>query len=1234
MESATRDDRRFGRYCKAGLAVTATVLSMGCGGGGGGESTPPPTPAIASVSVSCSPSSILITQSSTCTPTVTGTGNYSSSVTWSVSPSNVGTVSSAGVFTPAAAGTATITATSTQDTTKSGNGSITATNTTALAISIIDLPTGTAGSVIVTDPNGKQISVMSSQIIAAISGSYTIAAASVVSGPATYYAKLQTQTVEVVSGSLSAATVDYYDVMPQTTKILDSAGIQSLQISSDGTTLTISAGSAVAQSLQAGNVLIVPPTASGGAAPTGFLCKVTAVSEGSSTITVTAQPATLADAFERLAFQLNTQASPSSTQSVHTAAGVVFYPRATMKPRPMIGSGHGSATVQDPCGDATLGVFDIPEPINFDPVDGVTVSGQVELCAGINVSVDLVGKGFFSVPQLNAFTATATVGEYSDLTVQGEFLNGSFDPNPVVLATLPGEPIPVPGLPMVWVTPEISVFVGASGDIATGFSTEAAEAGSITGGVTYSSGQWMSVQPTPSLQFSYTPPVIDASVEAKAYAGVEMDLDVWNLLGPSFKPDGYLDFNADIAANPWWTLTGGVEGPMSLDVSFLGEDVASYDLGDMFNYSKIIKSASGPFSPSSSNPAIQSLSPTRATAGGPGFTLNVIGSNFVPGAAVNFGNTALTTMWVNSANLTAAVPAAAIFQAGAIPVTVTNPGAGAGTSTASSFTITQPAITLAITPTTAQIPVKALQQFTATVTNTSNTAVDWSVNGVAGGSATVGTISTSGLYVAPATVPNPATINITATSQADTSVSASAAVTIGPYSTKTLYSFTSLSDGAAPSAPLIQGKDGNFYGTTQMGGTYGDGTVFKVDMAGNVTTLHEFSGSDGSNSIAPLVQANDGNFYGETPSGGAYSDGTVFKIDSSGNFALLYSFTGGSDGGDVVGGLIQAKDNYLYGTAFLGGAHNSGAVFRMDLTGNITTLYSFTGGADGYGPIGLIQGTDGLFYGGTQNGGDTSCTSGPGTGCGTIFKIDSSGNLQTLHTFAGGEDGAEIDEPLFQSPSDGYFYGTAVFGGDPSCSASTYTGCGTIFKIDSAGDFTPLHSFTGAADGGVPFSSLIQAGDGDFYGTATAGGDPSCSVTASGENFPTYIGCGTVFKMDTSGNVSALYSFQGSPNDGSNPFAALAEGTDGYFYGTTRWGGTEVSCPYTSNGGCGTFFRVAGPGGPVLPSSALRPGMGVSSSQEGAPTVPARTVSTTQGKAGSGIVQKGSVPLMGLKKPE
>lgn len=573
-----------------------------------------------------------------------------------------------------------------------------------------------------------------------------------------------------------------------------------------------------------------------------------------------------------------------------------------------------------------------------------------------------------------------------------------------------------------------------------------------------------------------------------------------------------------------------------------------------------------------------------------------------------------------------------------------NPTTGLASNAVTAETSTDPCVAIpaiTISPTTAQLPVNGREKFTAIVTNAMNTAYSWTVNGISGGSSVVGTIDASGLYTAPAAVPNPSTVTVTATSLADTAVTASASVTVGPFTVKPVYSFSNLNDGAAPSAPLVQAIDTYLYGTAQLGGTYGDGSIFKVDTNGlsPAAPIHDFWNGDGYYPIAPLIQAKDRNFYGTTPNGGTYGGydyGTVFKVDTSTSpwkFSVLHSFSGGTDGSDSYSGVIQAADGFLYGTTFLGGQYNSGTVFRLDLSGNKTTLYSFTGGTDGFGPGALIQGSDGAFYGGTQNGGDPSCSSGPGIGCGTLFKIDANGNFQILHTFTG-LDGAQIDEPLFQSPVDHYFYGTTVFGGDPACTVSTYAGCGTIFRIDASGTFTQLHAFTGGAEGGVPFSSLIQAGDGDFYGTATAGGNSSCSVTASGENYPTYIGCGTVFKMDSAGNVNALYSFTGSPNDGSNPFASVIEGSDGYLYGTTRWGGKDSTCPYTSNGGCGTVFKVAGPGGPLPLISALK----AKSARSFRSQIPSAVLATSEVsqtfKVKNKDQQQPVAPLTGSKRPE
>lgn len=1211
-------------------AAGILTFTAGCGGGGGGSSTGGgggSSPTITSVSVSCSPASILITQTSTCASNVTGTGNYSSSVTWSVSPASVGSISSAGVFTPAAAGTATITATLTQDSTKSGNGSITAANTTALAISIIDLPTGTAGSVTVTDPNGQITQVTASEILTAIPGSYTVTAVPVVVGTSTYHATQTTQTATVTSGSPTAAVVDYYNIIPNTTKVLDQTGAQSLVVSPDGSTLTISSASVVAQSLKPGDVLASAPVP---AAPGGLLVKVVTAATSGSTITVTTTPATLADEITQARFGVDIPfvlASPSGESQREAGAGLL-----------KVAPGRAEiVSLANPCSSAAQELslsfsYSLPPDPNQNTL---TASGELDVCS---LHVD------FDIRPLSTYASvTANVQQFAEVLVEGQY-SASFQwTEPLDLEALENQVVCLGNEPcqnivglaesvgngIAVISPDVTPFVGMQGSAAGGVYLGAEESGPVQAGASVQ-GAVISPVFSSTLQEQPFPTALDGAGDIKGYFGVTLGLTLLGSATAHVDPRTYAELSADTATNPWWTLSAGEEADAGLTLSFLGFDQHEYDTQEYTIFSAQLAQAPGAYA---GQPTLVSLNPASALAGSPATTLALSGSNFAPGCEVEFNGSPLATTYSDPTSLTAVLPASLLANAGSYPVAVDNSDVTGTTSNALSFTVIPQPVSVTVTPASAQIPINGVQQFAATVANTSNTAVTWSVNGLTGGNSTVGTISSAGLYTAPATVPSPATVTVTATSQADTTKSASATVTIGPYTTKTLYSFTSLSDGAAPSAPLIEATDGNLYGTAQVGGTYGDGTVFKADSAGNVTTLHEFSGSDGWGINGSLIQASDGNFYGTTDWGGAYDEGTIFRIDSSGNFTSLYSFTGGDDGGEVLGNLIQAKDGFLYGTTFQGGTSNSGAVFKTDLSGNLSTLYSFTGDTDGYGPAGLIQGTDGFFYGGTQNGGDFSCGAGPGYGCGTIFKIDSEGDLQTLYTFTGGQDGAEIDESLFQA-NDGYFYGTSVFGGDPSCTVSTYTGCGTIFKIDSSGDFTLLHDFTGGAEGGVPFSSLIQAGDGDFYGTATAGGDPSCSVTASGENYPSYIGCGTVFQMDSAGNVNALYSFKGSPNDGSNPFAAVVEGSDGYLYGTTRWGGTATSCPYTSDGGCGTFFRVAGPGGPLPPTSALKPSNVLPAAMVPAPTAQSKTTAFPASNTTPRSPQQESVPLTGLRRPE
>src|ERR1035441_3242657 len=305
---------------------------------------------------------------------------------------------------------------------------------------------------------------------------------------------------------------------------------------------------------------------------------------------------------------------------------------------------------------------------------------------------------------------------------------------------------------------------------------------------------------------------------------------------------------------------------------------------------------------------------------------------------------------------------------------------------------------------------------------------------------------------------------------------ATTAITLPAQTFTTLHSFDG-TDGAAPYAGLVQATDGNLYGTTTYYGANDVGTVFKITTSGTLTTLHSFDNTDGASPYAGLVQANDGNLYGTAKAGGANGYGTVFKITTSGTLTTLHSFDN-TDGAYPYAGLVQATDGNLYGTTYEGGANGYGTVFKITTSGTLTTLHSFdyTDGASPY--AGLIQATDGKLYGTTYEGGANVLN-------GTVFKITTSGTLTTLHNFcslSGCTDGASPYAGLVQA-TDGNLYGTTYLGGA--------NGYGTLFKITTSGTLTTLHSFCplyGCPDGASLYAGLVQATNGDFYGTTTNGG--------------------------------------------------------------------------------------------------------------------------------------------------
>ncbi len=343
----------------------------------------------------------------------------------------------------------------------------------------------------------------------------------------------------------------------------------------------------------------------------------------------------------------------------------------------------------------------------------------------------------------------------------------------------------------------------------------------------------------------------------------------------------------------------------------------------------------------------------------------------------------------------------------------------------------------------------------------------------------------------------------------------------------TIYNFCpqlNCPDGADPAASLILASDGNFYGTTLMGGASSGGTIFKMTPAGAITTLHSFAGPEGYHPYAPLVQGHDGNFYGTANSGGAHSIGSVFKITPSGTFTALHFFNYTYGEGGYPGPLVAGSDGYFYGVTSNGGDNNLGTVFQISADGStFNTLYYFASSV-GKQPSGaLLQGRDGNFYGVSPLGGSN--------GYGTVFRITPSGAASVIYTFCPQGDctaGGSPNGALLQT-SDGNFYGGAGGG--------TYGG-GVIFKVTPGGALTTLHSFN-RTDGLNPNGTLVRGSDGNFYGTTVQGG-------AHGD--------GTAFQITPGGALMSLHSFAGT--DGVNPNGGLIQ-VNGKFYGTTYTGGAN-----------------------------------------------------------------------------
>ena len=310
--------------------------------------------------------------------------------------------------------------------------------------------------------------------------------------------------------------------------------------------------------------------------------------------------------------------------------------------------------------------------------------------------------------------------------------------------------------------------------------------------------------------------------------------------------------------------------------------------------------------------------------------------------------------------------------------------------------------------------------------------------------------------------------------------------------------------------------------------------------------LFAFSGPDGAHPSEPLAVLN-GILYGTTLSGGNRCGrsgcGTVFSITTGGKERVLYRFSGGHKA--FPSGLIAVSDA-LYGTTIYGGtgcnSEGCGVVFSVTPAGKERVIYRFKGGADGRNPFGFTK-LNGLLYG-TTFGGGSGCSG----GCGTVFSITTDGKKRVLYNFKGGSDGAYPSARVIAL--DGALYGTTDSGGS-GCSAY---GCGTVFRMSTAGKERVLYDFGEASNGFGPQPGALTALNGTLYGTTTYGGT-GCSA-----------GCGTIYSVTTSGNENLLHTFSGAPYDGQGPNGLSV--LNGALYGTTQFGGNGCAI------GCGTIFSI------------------------------------------------------------
>jgi len=362
----------------------------------------------------------------------------------------------------------------------------------------------------------------------------------------------------------------------------------------------------------------------------------------------------------------------------------------------------------------------------------------------------------------------------------------------------------------------------------------------------------------------------------------------------------------------------------------------------------------------------------------------------------------------------------------------------------------------------------------------------------------------------------------------------------------TVYNFTGGTNSANPwYVTLVQGTNGDLYGTTYNGGSKGFGTAFSVSTSGTYTLLHSFAGGskDGAYPSGGLTLGTDGNFYGTTQQGGTESQGVVFQMTTSGTITLLHSFNQGTDGAFPWGPPIEGSDGNYYGTT-AGGKGDQGIVYKVTTGGTYTTILQLAAG-DGSSPVASpVQGVDGYLYIPVSNGGADFC--------GTVLQMTTAGVINNTFNFPCGNGGAYPIGPLVQN-ANGDFYSTTQDGGE--------YGQGTVYQLTTGLVETTLYSFgQSVTDGEYPAAGLLLATDDNYYGATAEGGTWDD---------------GTLFNISTSGTYKQLYSFNNSSNlMQMSPLSPPVQDTNGLLYGVTQFGGTDnLGIVYSLNMGLAAFVN-------------------------------------------------------------